>query len=164
LLDYTNSECITPLTADAYHYYSNIEPFPFKYHNVLYRPSVVLKQITLFFGFNHNDKSWSIDKISVIDTTTQNETLNDGDFESNYLTLYYTRCVQSNTRTSTGDTLFDNPYSGNFYYNDQTFVGMAFLRQTINIIGGRYYNITYYLENRGYNNTFLFLIGYQKNN
>jgi hypothetical protein len=119
--------------------------------------------MTLIFGLRHDDKSWSIDKISVIDTTTQNETINDGDFELNYLTKYYTRCVLSNTRSSTADTLFDNPYSGDFYYNDITYVGMAYLTQQINIVGGRYYNITFYLENRGYNNSFIFAIGYIKN-
>lgn len=113
------------------------------------------------FGFRHDNQSWSLDKISFNDTTTEQDLIQDGDFESNYLTKYYSQCILSNTRSSVTDILFDNPYSGDFYYNDQTNVGMTYLSQTISVIGGRYYNISFYLENRGYaNNTFILLVGY----
>jgi len=129
----------------------------------MYRPNVVSTNIYIIFGFRHDNKSWSLDKISVNDTTTNGDIITDGDFESNYLKKSYSQCILSNTRSSVTDILFDIPYSGDFYYNDQTQVGMTYLMQQLPVTGGRYYNITFYLENRGYApNTFLLLIGYLK--
>ena len=144
-------------------YFNNSEPFPFRQYNYLYRPSVILKQMDIIFAFRHDWRSWSIDDISVNDTTNNQPILIDGGFESNYLTKNYRRCVLSDTRSSSGDILFDNPHNGDFYYNDQTVVGTSFLIQTLNIVGGRYYNITFFLENRGNpDNAFALLIGYVK--
>lgn len=127
----------------------------------MYRPNVISTNIYIMFGFRHDTKSWALDKISVTDTTTNTDIITDGDFESNYLKKSYSQCILSNTRSSTTDILFDIPYSGDFYYNDQTRVGMTYLMQQLTVVGGRYYNISFYLENRGYtNNTFLLLIGY----
>lgn len=142
-------------------YLENVEPFPYKYHEYLYRPTVVSKTINLIFGFHHDQRSWSIDAIKVIDTTSNTDVILDGDFESNYLLKSYSKCILSNTRSSTSDILFDIPYSNDFYYNDQTLVGMSYLEQQLTITGGRYYNITFYLENRGFpTNSFLLMIAY----
>jgi hypothetical protein len=156
-----NSECTQTMSnVQTLRYINNEEPFPYKYLTNIYRPSVIVSKVNLIFGFRHDKASWSIDNISVNDTTTGENIIIDGDFESNYLNLYYTRCILSNTRSSNGDILFDLPYSQDFYYNDQTNVGMTFLTQQLNVIGGRYYNITFYLENRGYPiNTFVLLVG-----
>ena len=160
----TENECTSPSTTiETLAYLNNSEAYPFRRFNYLYRPSVILKSIDIIFGFRHDSKSWSIDEISVVDTTTNEPALRDGGFETNYLNLNYRRCVLSDTRTSSGDIYFDNPYEGDFYYNDQTTVGTAYLIQTLQITGGRYYNITFYLENRGDKpNAFLFLIGFIK--
>ena len=113
------------------------------------------------FGFRHDNSSWSLDQISVVDMTSNENIINDGDFESNYLTKSYSQCILSSTRSSTSDILFDNPYSGDFYYHDQTNVGMSYLIQKLTVTGGRYYNISFYLENRGYSiNSFLLLVGW----
>lgn len=113
------------------------------------------------FGFRHDNKSWALDKISFVDTTTQIDIIKDGDFESNFLHQSYSQCIVSNTRSSTSDILFDIPYSQDFYYNDQTVVGMTYLTQKIPVEGGKYYNISFYLENRGYKeNYFVILVGY----
>jgi hypothetical protein len=116
------------------------------------------------FGFRHDTAQWALDLISVIDTTANKSIINDGDFESNYLLKYYSTCILSNTRSASSDILFDIPYEGDFYYNDQTTVGMTYLIQQLTVTGGRYYNISYYLENRGYatngTNQFLLLVAY----
>jgi len=148
---------VTPLIS-----LTNVDPFPYQIFNAIYRPSVILTTISIIFGFRQDVSSWALDKISIIDTTASTDIMQDGDFESNYLTQSYSQCILSNTRSSTTGILFDLPYSNNFYYNDQTNVGMTYLMQSLNIIGGRYYNITFYLENRGYtNNSFVLLVGAQ---
>jgi hypothetical protein len=161
-IDYTSNECTqsTPNT-QAIGYLSDQEPFPYKYFSYLYRPGVILQQVSLIFGFRHDNKSWSLDEISVIDMTAGTDIITDGGFESNYLTQSYSQCILSSTRSSTTDILFDLPYAGDFYYNDQTVVGMTYLIQPLKVTGGRYYNISFYLENRGYaNNSFLLLVGW----
>jgi hypothetical protein len=135
------------------------EPFPYRYFSLIYRPSVITRQISLFFGFRHEQRSWSIDQIQLVDRTTNVDQIRDGNFESNYLLQSYSRCILSNTRSSDGDIVFDLPYSGDFYYNDQTSVGMTYLIQSVNVVGGRYYNLSFVLENRGYpNNAFVLLV------
>ncbi|CAF1022489.1 unnamed protein product [Rotaria sordida] len=158
---YVKNECtqtmkdVKPIT-----YLSNEEPFPYKFHSYLYRPSVILKKVALIFGFNHDNNSWSLDFIKFVDTTTKSDLIRDGNFEENYLRKYYYQCILSNTRSSISDILFDIPYEQDFYYNDQTKVGMTYLIQNIDVIGGRYYNISFYLENRGYpGNYFVLLVG-----
>ncbi|CAF2915474.1 unnamed protein product [Rotaria sp. Silwood2] len=152
--NYTGNDCVQESKTKAIFYISNAEPFPYKFHSYFYRPSVISKTVSLIFGFRHDFKSWSLDKISFVDTTDNKNLIKDGDFESNYLNKYYSQCILSNTRSSTSDILFDIPYSGDFYYNDETKVGMTYLFQQIDVIGGRYYNISFYLENRGfYDNT-----------
>lgn len=156
------NECTDPSkSTSTLMYLQNQEAFPFKLYWTMYRPGVIVKSVVILFGFRHDDRSWSLDKIEMNDTTTGAQLIQDGDFESNFLRKNYDPCILSNTRSATSDILFDNPYSGDFYYNDQTKVGMTYLRQEIPVTGGRWYNITFYLENRGYsNNTFILLIGY----
>jgi hypothetical protein len=171
--DLTINECITQFTqssqsltqttiqTEVLMYQNESAAFPYQIFFRTYRPSVISKSMYVIFGFQNNLKSWALDNISVIDTTEQKEMFTDGGFESNYLTQSYSQCILSNTRSSTSDILFDIPYDGDFYYNDQTFGGMNYLSQQINIIGGRYYNISFYLENRGYiNNSFILLVAY----
>jgi len=160
--DYTKNECTqaTPST-QVIQYLVDQEPFPYKYFTHRYRPGVIVKQVSLIFGFRHDNRSWSIDQLSVVDMTSLVDIIQDGDFESNYLRQQYSQCILSSTRSSTSDILFDLPYHGDFYYNDQTNVGMTYLIQPLQVTGGRYYNISYYLENRGYaNNSFLVLVGW----
>ncbi|CAM4740122.1 unnamed protein product [Rotaria magnacalcarata] len=159
--DYTKNECTQTSNVQTIAYLANQEPFPFKLHTYIYRPTVITTTLSVVFAFRHDTSSWALDKISFNDTTNDQALFTDGDFESNYLNENYVQCILSNTRSSITDILFDNPYSNDFYYNDQTNVGMTYLSQQIDVIGGRYYNISFYLENRGYpNNTFLLLIGY----
>ncbi|UJR29554.1 hypothetical protein I4U23_010771 [Adineta vaga] len=160
-IEYVTNECTQSMSSiTILNSLIDQEPFPYRYYNHIYRPSVILKTVSIIFGFRHDIKSWSLDKISVIDTTTNIDVIQDGDFESNYLNQSYAQCILSNTRNSISDILFDLPYSNDFYYNDQTNVGMTYLSQIINIVGGRYYNISFYLENRGYpNNLFVLLVG-----
>ncbi|CAF4127743.1 unnamed protein product [Rotaria socialis] len=160
--DYTKNECTQTFSnVETIAYLTYQEPFPFKLHTYIYRPTVITTRLSVMFAFRHDTSSWSLDKISFNDTTNDQALFTDGDFESNYLNKNYEQCILSNTRSSITDILFDNPYSNDFYYNDQTNVGMTYLSQQIDVIGGRYYNISFYLENRGYpNNTFLLLIGY----
>ncbi|CAF1310512.1 unnamed protein product [Rotaria sp. Silwood1] len=157
---YTDNECTQPMKITNVYHLENQEPFPYKFHSFLYRPSVILKKVLLIFGFRHDVSSWSLDKISFVDTTINVDKIEDGDFENNYLRKQYDQCILSNTRSSFSDILFDIPYSGDFYYNDQTKVGMTYLTQPIDVIGGRYYNISFYIENRGYpENYFVLLVG-----
>ena len=136
------------------------EPFPYRYYSFNYRPSVITAQAYLLFGFRHDNHSWSIDEISFVDKTDNREKFMDGGFESNYLRKNYSQCILSNTQKSNGDILFDLPYMGDFYYNDQTTIGMTYLTQTVSVTGGRYYNVSFYIENRGYaKNNFILLIG-----
>ena len=136
------------------------EPFPYGLQSVIYRPSVIAKRVTLLFGFRHETRSWAIDLISMIDKTDGTDIFVDGDFESNYLTRSYEQCILSSTRSANGDLLFDLPFNGDFYYNDQTNAGMTYLFQSVDVIGGRYYNISFYLENRGYrSNSFVLIVG-----
>ncbi|CAF1102266.1 unnamed protein product [Adineta steineri] len=159
--NYTQNECTQSFSkTQVLNYIVDAEPFPYRLYNLIFRPSVIAKSMSLVFGFRHDTASWSLDKISVIDTTMLTETIIDGSFESNYLTKNYYQCILSNTRNSVSDILFDIPYDQDFYYNDQTNVGMTYLIQTLSITGGRYYNITFYLENRGYKeNAFVILVG-----
>jgi len=149
---------------DPLYYLINEEPFPYRTIELIYRPRVVTKSIEIFFGFRHDQKSWSLDQIEFIE---QNEDkinrFRDGDFESNYLynQKNYRQCILSNSRSSTSEILFDLPFQGDFYYNDQTTVGMNYLSQTIDVTGGKYYRLKFVLENRGYqNNLFVVLIKY----
>ena len=138
----------------------NEEPFPYRLYSVIYRPSVIAQRVTLLFGFYHDTRSWAIDQISMIDKTDGSDVFVDGDFESNYLTQSYERCILSSTISASGDILFDLPFSRDFYYHDQTNGGMTYLFQSVDVIGGRYYNISFYLENRGYrSNSFVLIVG-----
>ncbi|CAF1505698.1 unnamed protein product [Adineta ricciae] len=159
--EYVKNECTQSMSTIAVlSSIVNEEPFPYRYYNYIYRPGVILKTVSLIFGFRHDTKSWSLDKITFVDTTTGIDLMQDGDFESNYLNQSYSQCILSNTRNSISDILFDLPYSNDFYYNDQTNVGMTYLSQVLSVVGGRYYNISFYLENRGYqNNSFVLLVG-----
>jgi hypothetical protein len=162
--DYTDNECTAPSTnTTVLEYLINEEPFPYMIRSYMYRPSVILTSVYLIFGFRHDKSQWALDKITVNDTTTGDNIILDGDFESNYLLLHYQYCILSNTRNANPQILFDIPYSGDFYYDDQTVNGMTYISQKLNVIGGRYYNISFYLENRGYanpTNNFLLMIGY----
>lgn len=137
------------------------EPFPYRLVNLLYRPSVVTKKIEIFFGFRHDDQSWSIDEIQLIEQSQTRNLFRDGDFESNYLFQpgNYKQCILSNSRSSESEILFDLPFQGDFYYNDRTKGGMNYLSQSIDVTGGKYYQLTFRLENRGYpSNHFLVLV------
>ena len=160
-LDYVQNECrVRPSSsAEVLFWLKDEEPFPYRLLTSLYRPSLITKSISILFGFRHDKSRWSIDGLSLIDVLTNENLLKDGDFESNYLSRSYNRCVLSNTGSSSGEIFFDLPYSGDFYYADQTTVGMSYLTQNIDLVGGRYYNLSFFLENRGYpNNTFILLI------
>jgi hypothetical protein len=140
---------------------NNEEPFPYRSIEIIYRPPVISKQISIYFGFHHDNGSWSINQISLIDRMTNENQFLDGSFESNYLRKSFSKCILSDTQNSIGDILFDLPFHQDFYYNDQTTVGMTFLIQSnIPVIGGRYYQLNFYLANRGYpTNTFVVIIG-----
>lgn len=146
---------------DTLFYLSNEEPFPYRTIELLYRPRVVTRSIEIYFGFRHDQKTWAFDKVEFAEQTEQVNRFRDGDFESNYLSKdgNYRQCILSNSRSSTSDILFDLPYSGDFYYNDQTITGMNYLSQTVEVTGGKYYQLRFALENRGYSpNLFLVLI------
>ncbi|CAF0985849.1 unnamed protein product [Rotaria sordida] len=159
--DYWENECTKSMsTIERIFVLINEEPFPYTLHSFLYRPSPLTERIFLIFGFRHDFASWSLDNISFIDETYKKDLINDGDFELNYLNKNYRQCILSSTRNSISDILSDNPYSGDYYYNDETKAGMNYLIQTIGGIAEGYYNISFYLENRGYaENYFVFLIG-----
>lgn len=160
-LEYVQNECrVRPSTsAEVLFWLKDEEPFPYRLFTSLYRPSLITKSISLLFGFRHDRSTWSIDALSLIDVLTNEDLLKDGGFETNYLSSSYNRCVLSNTRISSGDIFFDLPYAGDFYYADQTTVGMSYLTQNIDLVGGRYYNLSFVLENRGYpTNNFILLI------
>ncbi|CAF4748166.1 unnamed protein product, partial [Rotaria sp. Silwood2] len=131
------------------------------FYSYIYRPSTSTSAIFLIFGFRHDLRSWSLDKVSCIDKTYNKSLIKDGDFEISYLNKNYKQCLLSNTRSSKSDILCDNPYSGDLYYNDETKFGMNYSIQKIDHISAGYYHISVYLENRGYaNNLFILLIGF----
>lgn len=141
-------------------YLNDSEPFPYRHYNIIYRPSVITKVIRLLFGFHHETASWAVDNITFVDRTSNLDLMENGDFESNYLNEKYSICILSNTQDWDGDIRFDLPFDGDFYYSDRTKGGMAYLTQDIPVTGGRYYNISFFIENRGYmKNDFVVLVG-----
>ncbi|CAF5103397.1 unnamed protein product, partial [Rotaria sp. Silwood1] len=159
--DYRQNKCTKSMSSITVIFsLENQEPFPYKLHYYIYRPSPLTTTIFLIFGFRHDVSSWSLDKVSFVDKTYNKDLIKDGDFELNYLNKNYRQCILSNTRSSISDILSDIPYSGDYYYNDETKVGMNYLIQTIDGIAEGYYNISFYLENRGYSeNYFVLLVG-----
>ena len=161
-LEYLENECVgrsSSVAPQVLFWLENEEPFPYRLFTSLYRPSVLTQRISLFFGFRHDLRSWAIDQITFVDVLTNENLLADGDFESNFLSLHYSRCLLSSSGSSSGEILFDLPQSRDFYYSDQTRLGMSYLIQSLDLIGGRYYNLSFFLENRGYpTNSFLLFI------
>jgi hypothetical protein len=45
--------------------------------------------------------------------------------------------------------MWDFPHSGDSYYSDGTETGMTYLVKSFPIVGGRNYNVSFWLENNG---------------
>lgn len=125
--------------------------FDYRYYSFLYQTSVISKEITLLFGFLHGPDFWGLDDIVVLDTYTNDGIpVNvDGSFESNNLTRSYSQCSLTESRTSLAQILWDFPHVGNSYYGDGTTSGLTYLIQSFPIVGGRNYNVSFWLQNNG---------------
>jgi len=125
--------------------------FDYRQYNFLYQASVISTKISLLFGFQHQSDFWGLDDILVTDTYTNTGTPvnSDGTFESNNLTMSYTQCSLTNERITLAQILGDFPHLGDCYYSDGTQSGMTYLIQSFSIVGGRNYNVSFWLQNNG---------------
>lgn len=85
---------------------------------------------------------WYLDDISVMDTSTDTELIDNGDFETGSLNSY---CVCSG-RLMTGNNPFQG-HSGLYTYEPSSIVDRSKLSQSLNTIPGRKYNVSFCLSN-----------------
>ena len=85
---------------------------------------------------------WYLDDISIVDTSTDTELIDNGDFETGSLNTY---CVCSG-RLMTGN----NPFQGHsslYTYESSSLVDRSKLSQSLDTIPGRKYNVSFCLNN-----------------
>ncbi|CAF0896070.1 unnamed protein product [Adineta steineri] len=129
---------------------TNQDIFDYRQYSFIYQASVISAKINILFGFQHQSDFWGLDDVVVTDMyTNDGVALNsDGSFELNNLTKSYTQC-NLNSGTVLAQILGDFPHLGDCYYSDGSPDGMIYLIQTFPIVGGRNYNVSFWLQNNG---------------
>ncbi|CAF1367843.1 unnamed protein product [Adineta ricciae] len=133
---------------------TNQDMFDYRQFSYSISSSVISTKLTLAFGFQHQTDFWGLDDIVAFDTYTKtsDSTNLDGSFESNNLTMSYSQCrltTDKNNYPFLSQISWDFPHLGNCYYTDGTQSGLTYLIQSFPIVGGRTYDVSFWLQNNG---------------
>lgn len=105
---------------------------------------------TIAFSFTHPTSFWFLDDIEVMDTITMNLVNIDGGFESNDLSKFYLQCKLPDSDTKIGgETSIVYCKTGDYCYMDETVGDPTYLLHSFSTVGGRSYNIKFWLFNFG---------------
>jgi len=100
----------------------------------------------IIFRFRDELSFWLLDDVSVIDTTNGLEMISDGSFE-NLSTTAWNQCSYGNI--SSVNIITGTPRSGSYSYMGGSPSSFNYISQTMDMIIGRMYNISFWLMNNG---------------
>jgi hypothetical protein len=126
-------------------YISNSPPFVYQFFQLSF--VAASSNTTLLFALRQDPSYWCLDDISVRSPFGE-ECIEDGSFESNSLSTYYTFCNPSNSAAS-GRITTDCPYTGSYSYYDGAVGNPDYLSQSFVTTPGTTYNLTFWLANQG---------------
>jgi len=107
--------------------------------------TAVSNKAIITFSFNKG-RVWYLDDVSIFDTSTKVELIEDGGFESGTLYAY---CVCDSIFKPTAPTDRGHYHRGAYVYEVNSFFSAVQLSQAVKTIAGRKYNVSFWLQSQG---------------
>ncbi|CAF5178914.1 unnamed protein product [Rotaria magnacalcarata] len=126
---------------------NNSPSFDFQFYSILY--TAIARQTMITFAFRQDPGYWVIDDMSMRETNTGIEVLQNGDFENELLAPFSYCNQQGIDVTSTTYPSNNQSHSGTYAFVDFTANAPDYISQMLTLAIGHMYNISFSLLNSG---------------